>query len=195
MADEGGRRWLRWAGFAALVAVAAASTWLTRILDRATTPLPAIARHEPDFYMEKFSSTVMGEDGRPRRDIQAEYMAHFPDTDTKELAQPRMVLYRPSELPWRVASERGWVSAKEDVMLLLGAVRIWRENAAGKHEIDISTRDLRVLPGTEYAETDRPVLIRTATSESRGVGMRAYLRQSRLELLSKVHTRYAKLQP
>jgi len=195
VADESGPRWLRWAGLAALVAVAAASTWLARVMDRAATPPTASARHEPDFYMERFSSTVMGEDGRPRRDIQAEYMAHFPDTGTKELAQPRMVLYRSSGFPWRVESERGWVSANEDVMLLLGAVRIWRENATGKHEIDILTRDLRVLPGTEYAETDRPVLIRTATTESRGVGMRAYLRQSRVELLSKVHTRYAKLQP
>jgi len=195
VAYEGRRRWQRWAGFASLVILAGASTWMARVMDRATTPPPVSSRHEPDFYMENFSSTVMGEDGRPRRRIRAEYMAHFPDTNTKELARPRILLYRARGQPWRIESERGWVSADDDVMLLLGRVRIWRENEAGAREIDIQTQDLRVLPETEYGETDRPVVIRTATSVSRGVGMRAYLSQSRLELLSKVHTRYAKQQP
>ena len=42
----------------------------------------------------------------------------------------------------------------------------------------------------EYGETDRPVVITTPTTETRGVGMKAYLKESRLELLSKVHTRH-----
>ena len=94
--------------------------------------------------------------------------------------------------PWHVRSERGWVSAAGDVMLLLGKVHIWRNTADGELDLDIKTEDLRVLPDSDYGETDKPVLITTPTSESRGVGMRAFLDTSRYELLSQVQTVYDK---
>ena len=82
------------------------------------------------------------------------------------------------------------MSADDDVMLLLGEVHIWRDGADGVREIDLRTTDLRVLPESEYGETDKPVVIRTPGSESRGIGMRAYLNQRRIELLSEVRTIY-----
>jgi lipopolysaccharide export system protein LptC len=99
-------------------------------------------------------------------------------------------MYRQEGEPWHVRSERGWVSPSGDVMLLLGKVHIWRNNASGLKELDIKTEDLRVLPEDEYGETDKPVLITTPTSETRGVGMKAHLAESRLELLSNVKTRH-----
>ena len=56
--------------------------------------------------------------------------------------------------------------------------------------MDIRTEDMRVLPNTNYGETDKLVIINTPGSESRGVGMRAFLDQGRVELLSQVHTLY-----
>ncbi len=75
-------------------------------------------------------------------------------------------------------------------MLLLGKVHIWKNALSGERQVDIRTEDLRVLPETEYGETDKQVIITTPSSQSRGVGMRAWLKQSRLELLSQVHTVY-----
>ena len=75
-------------------------------------------------------------------------------------------------------------------MLLLGEVEIWREGESGQRELEILTQDLRVLPETQYGETDKPVVIRTPNSESKSVGMRAYLEKRRLELLSQVTTTY-----
>ena len=118
-------------------------------------------------------------------------MAHFPDTDTHEFQRPYMIMYRDQgQLPWHVRSERGWLSASGDVMLLLGQVHIWRNDANGLNELDIKTEDLRVLPERDYGETDKQVLITTPTSQTRGTGMRAHLAESRLELLKDVHTRY-----
>ena len=144
----------------------------------------------PDYYVENFTTTTMDENGFPRRRVTADYMAHFPDTDTHELANPQLILYRESKSPWYVRSERGWISSNQEVMLLLGKVHIWRNDSAGERELDIRTEDMRVLPNSDYGETDRLVVISTPTSESRGVGMRAFLDKSRLELLSQVHTVY-----
>jgi len=87
-----------------------------------------------------------------------------------------------------VASERGWVSPDRDVILLQGRVYVWREDPSGQRAMDIVTRDVRVLPEKEYAETEEPALIRTPDTETRGVGMRAWLGESRVELLSQVRT-------
>ena len=144
--------------------------------------------HAPDLTMEEFEVTTMGEDGRPSRRLSAAYMAHFADTQTKELKLPHLVVYREEAEPWHVASERGWVSADNDVLMLLGKVDIWRNRPDGKREIHIETEDLRVLPDDEYAETELPVSISTPESHTRGTGMRAYLRESRVQLLSNVRT-------
>ncbi|MCB1739738.1 MAG: LPS export ABC transporter periplasmic protein LptC [Gammaproteobacteria bacterium] len=164
------------------------SFWLLKQLQPPQTGGQRSVPHTPDYYMENFTTTTMDETGKPRRFLQAEYMAHFSDTDTHEFQRPYMRLYREAGTPWHVRSERGWVSATGDVMLLLGKVHIWRNSADGTREMDILTEDLRVLPQTDYGETDRPTLITTPTSETRGVGMRAYLAENRLQLLSDVHT-------
>jgi lipopolysaccharide export system protein LptC len=181
----------RWILVFSLVTVALFSWWTLDRLGPKTEAPTRSASHVPDYYVENFTTTTMDENGFPRRRVTADYMAHFPDTDTHELSNPQMVLYRESKTPWYIRSERGWISSNREVMLLLGKVHIWRDNAAGERQLDIRTEDLRVLPNSDYGETDRPVVISTPTSESRGVGMRAFLGKSRLELLSEVHTVYA----
>jgi lipopolysaccharide export system protein LptC len=173
-----------------MLAVAVASFWALSALDVDLFGSKPVQGHTPDLYMENFVTTAMDVEGRPLRRMEAEYMAHFPDTDTHEFQRPYMVMYREEGEPWHVRSERGWVSPSGDVMLLLGKVNIWRNNASGLKELDIKTEDLRVLPEDEYGETDKPVVITTPSTETRSVGMKAHLAESRLELLSNVTTRH-----
>ena len=180
----------RWGSMAALLALVVASYWLVAELGKDDDGNNGDDRHVADLYVTNFSTVTMGEDGSPARELQAVQLAHFPDTGTKELEAPYIVLHHPDRPPLHARSERGWVSANDDVMLLLGAVHIWREDADGVRELDVKTTDLRVLPETQYGETDKLVVIRTPNSESRGVGMRAYLSQQRIELLSRVRTVY-----
>ena len=177
-----------WVPTVALAILAVVSTlWLSQLGSRDALK-KRFTGHAPDLTMEEFEVTTMGEDGSPSRRLSAAYMAHFSDTQTKELTHPHLVVYRAEEEPWHVASERGWVSADNDVLMLLGKVNIWRNQPDGKREIHIETQDLRVLPDDEYAETALPVSISTPESHTRGTGMRAYLGESRVQLLSKVRT-------
>ncbi len=173
-----------------MVLIAIASFWILRQLEPDLFGSRRTQRHVPDFYMENFVTTTMNKAGTPKRRVEAEYMAHFPDTNTHEFQRPDMLIYRPQGSPWHVRSERGWLSSSGDVMLLLGKVHIWRNTPDNQKHLDIRTEDLRVLPEREYGETDKPVTITTATSRTTGTGMRAHLAQNRLEILNDVHTHY-----
>ena len=179
---------LHYAALTVLLVLAACSAWILHDLE------PELLRGEdppvqvPDFFVENFVTTIRDVEGRPRQRIDAVRMAHFPETGTRELTWPRLTMYRDDATPWHVRSERGWVSASGDVMLLQGEVLIWRNDREGNPRIEIKTRDLRVLPETDFGETDQPVVVTTRHSRSRGVGMRAWLDKGRLELRSQVHT-------
>ena len=173
----------------ALLAGVVSSGWVLRELGLDLFETRPSSRHIPDFFIEDFTTTTMGPEGRPARRLTAEYMAHFPDSDTNEFQEPYVIIFRDAGEPWHVTGERGWTSGAGDVMLLLGEVRIWRNGESGERKVQIETRDLRVLPESDYGETEEPVIIRTPTSITRGIGLRAWLEQSRMELLADVHTR------
>lgn len=177
-----------WIPVLALAGLAVATgVWLAKLGEQRPMAVE-LAGHAPDVTMEEFEVTDMGEDGTPLRRLSAAYMAHFVDTDTKELTHPHLVVYNGDSEPWHVVSQRGWVSADNEVLMLLGEVDIWRNYPNGKREIHIETEDLRVLPDDEFAETALPVTISTPESLTRGTGMHAYLGESRVELLSNVKT-------
>ncbi len=173
-----------------MVALTLASYWVLKQLQPDLFATHRSQRHVPDFYMENFVTTTMDETGVPKRRVEAEYMAHYPDTDTHEFQRPDMLIYQPNRGPWHVRSERGWLSASGDVMLLLGKVHIWRNSTGDQKALDVKTEDLRVLPDREYGETDKAVVITTATSRTTGTGMRANLAENRLEILNDVRTHY-----
>ena len=166
------------------------SFWILSRLDPDLFASHRTQRHVPDFYMENFVTTTMDETGLPKRRVEAEYTAHFPDTNTHEFQRPDMIIYRPEGAPWHVQSERGWLSSSGDVMLLLGKVHIWRNSVDNQKALDVRTEDLRVLPEREYGETDKHVTITTPTSRTTGTGMRAHLADNRLEILNDVKTHY-----
>lgn len=178
---------LRWVLSAVLLVAAGASGWILYDLDPDDDSTERAAPDAPEAYMENFTSVEMDSSGRPRRRIEASYMAYHADQSV-ELTDPRYVLFRDEGEPWHVQSERGRVSADGSVLWLLGRVDIWRNDASGTRDLDIRTGHLMVLTASEYGETTEPVTIRTPASTSSGVGMRAWLDETRFELLSKVRT-------
>ena len=184
----------RWALPVALLAGAGASGWMLYSLDLSAPSTAPRSSDAPDAYMESFVTVEMDGAGKPKRRIEADYLAIHPD-ETVELSNPRYVLYRAEGEPWRVRSERGQVSADGTVVWLMGKVDIWRNDASGARDLDIRTTHLKVLPESDYGETAEPVTIRTPAGTSTGVGMRAYLDETRIELLSQVRTRVDRRRP
>jgi lipopolysaccharide export system protein LptC len=175
---------------AGLFAAAAATTWMLRQLGE--EPLPAgEAYHDPDYYMEDFTTLTMEGDGSPKSRLHAVYMAHYPVDDTTELLKPTMEIYRTERPPLNVSAEKGWVTSDNEVILLRGGVRMWEDDAAGVRTLQVDTSEARVLMNDEYAETDQPATIISRRSTVTGTGMRAYFKDSRLVVLDHERTTIA----
>lgn len=178
----------RWVSTVVLLSLAVGTAIVLRQFDDDSTVPVAATGDSPDFFMENFESTVMGLDGKPVRILRAVRMLHFPDSGTRELETPWVTLFNAERTPWNIRSEQGRVPAGGDVIFMLGDVHAWRKGPDGARLVDVYTRNLSILPNTEYGESDTPSTIVTPSQTSVGVGMRAYLAESRIELLSRVKT-------
>jgi lipopolysaccharide export system protein LptC len=125
----------------------------------------------------------MDDDGTPKHRLYAVYMAHYPDDDTTELLKPQLEIFRDNREPVYIQAETGWVTSGDEVIFLLGDVRMWERDSDGNYKMEVDTSDVRILINDEYAETDRYATITTNSSIITGTGMRAYFPDSRLEVI------------
>lgn len=146
---------------------------------------------EIDYRIHGFEVTRMTPAGIPAHTLTADTLRHFTDDDTTELENPHLTVYQDAEPPWEIDAEQAWVSADRSIVLLTGEVIIDRAGGTKTPPTTIFTRDLRVQPQEDYAETDEAVRVETDVDWLDAVGMRAWLRPpSRIEFLSDVQGFY-----
>ena len=166
------------------------SLWLLEGLEEETRTIRTYSSDEPDYYLKNMTRTTTGSDGRVRNILRAPLVEHFPGDDSMELDQPHLEIYGSEDQPWQVVADRGWTSSGNEVVLLHGDVEIWREGVDGKRNYEVLTKELRVLPEEQYAETRQPVVIVAPSGITHTVGMRANFGHGRLELVERVRSRY-----
>ena len=133
----------------------------------------------------------MNETGQPAHRLQAERAHHYTDDDTTELQQPQLQVFQLESPPWDVRSQSALISADGELVLLSGDVAIMRDGDARNRPVRIDTRNLRVQPQQDYAETDEKVRVETDRDWLDAVGMQAWLRPpSRIKFLSQVKGHY-----
>jgi len=151
-----------------------------------------VKKHSPDYFMEDFTITSMNEKGKPRSILTSAKMLHFPDDDSTELDQPFMTMIAENGKPWKIKSDRGWVASNNKLVLLSGNVRIDRLSGPNNRPVKLFTDKLRIHPELDFAETDRPVTMISNKRKTTAIGMRAYVRKGKLQLLDDVHVSYEK---
>lgn len=178
---------------AVLILIAALTAW--ELLHEEPAPLRsnASSKRTIDYFMEKFTSTVIGQEGLPLYRLAGTHMIHYPDNDTVDITAPHMVFYHQVATPrWDVVAERGLTNSSGDEIYLLGEVVIRQLEANAKtSKVKILTRDVRVKPTARYAETHQPATLLNSLGRTDAVGARLYLEEERVELLSQVRGDYA----
>jgi lipopolysaccharide export system protein LptC len=152
------------------------------------------ARHIPDAWFENATLVSMNARGTPAHRIEADRWVHFLDDDTAELTEPYMEFYSETGVrpPWQVEAETAWISSGGDLVLLRGEVFMHRDAYEGGTWINVESRDMRVRPKEDYAESDAMTVIQTEEWVKRGIGMRAWTEREQLQLLEQVKGRYEK---
>jgi len=173
-----------------LCALVAGSWWLKLNVD-SDQRLEQRPPHAPDYWVDRLSARTTDETGRVRRILSATVMRHYPDDDSTELEAPELLLLEPGKPPWRIRSENGWVSPDGELVLLRGEVTVEREAADGVLPLNLRTRDLRIQPQQEYAETEHAVRGESGPNWVESEGLQLWLRQPvRIKLLAQVRARY-----
>ncbi|TBW01109.1 LPS export ABC transporter periplasmic protein LptC [Azotobacter chroococcum] len=138
-----------------------------------------------DFYVTNAHTLQYQAEGALHYEMTADKVEHLKSSEITLLTQPDLLIFRGTPTPWHVRSERGEVSPQGDQVELIDAVRVERTDTQGRPTV-LTTSRLSVLPEREYAETQQPVKIEAANGVTTAVGMKAYLDDSRMHLLSSV---------
>jgi lipopolysaccharide export system protein LptC len=179
----------------ALLLAAFGSWWLaSREVNDTSARLDHNGDRPVDYTISRFDVVRMRPDGQPRHQLKSVYLERFADDGSSALQQPFLTVFGEDAPPWQINSERGHISPDGNQVELLGAVLIERDGDAENRAMRIETRNLRVRPDEDYAETDEQVTVKSGSDWIDAVGMQAWFGPpSRIKFLSQVKGRYVPL--
>ncbi|MEX6502387.1 LPS export ABC transporter periplasmic protein LptC [Pseudomonas zhanjiangensis] len=148
-------------------------------------PTQTDAQNAIDFYVVDARTVQYQADGKLHYELKTAKVEHIKASDMTLLTLPDLRLYRGSEHPWHVTSARGEVAPAGQEVELIDQVRVERTDAKGRPTI-LTTSRLTVFPDKEYAQTQQAVRIDAANGVTTAQGMKAYLNDGRMLLLSNV---------
>lgn len=129
---------------------------------------PKTAKHEVDYFMRKFTIKSFGETGQLKSEIYGVEGRHYPDTDTLEIDQPRILSISGAGRPVISTGNRALSNGDGSEVQLFGNARVVREAVAGNDgkvppRIEFQGEFLHAFVNEERVKSHLPVkLIRGA---------------------------------
>lgn len=185
------RSWLRELSVLFALTLVAMGTWLwLEQVRRPETEATAFEQvNEPDSFFRDFVATRMDVTGHPLHRIEAQRLDHFPLTDTAEVVNPQVTIFRLGEEPWRITARRGLIETKTERLILIGDV-LMQHRSKNNHDLNVRTSNLLLATVEQFAQTDERVDVEHSTTTAHGIGLRADLRDGHYSLLDDVIGRY-----
>ena len=152
-------------------------------------PVSQIKEADIDYYATNAYSLQFLPDGNLQYEMTTDTVECLKSSKITLLTNPEITLYRDNKLPWCFTSKRGEVNPDGTQVILIDSVRIARTDEKNRNTI-ITSNQISVFPQQQYAQTDQEVRIEGAGVVSTGNGMKAYLKESRVHLLSNVRGQY-----
>lgn len=173
-----------------LAVLAALSTWFLSSLESSLHNDNLKEDTTPTLYMDNFSAVRMDARGLKEYTVSSPHLVQLAADQGTWIEQPNMEVFEDDIRMWMIRSRRGWISADNSVIRLQGDVSLRRPVSSGAQPVVVTTRHLLVRPDDQYAETPEAVKMETPSGVVTGVGLKAYLGEHRLELLSDVRGHY-----
>lgn len=148
--------------------------------------------HNPDAFAENLVGTRLDQYGKLIDKLYAPNMWHYPDTEIIELAQPKLIAYKPDsdQKPWQITADHGTTNKPLSIMDLWGNVRCYQ--AAGLHnaETTLTTSQIRLYPKQKLATTDQYVQATQPSIIITAIGAVVDLKANLTHLLHQVRGHY-----
>lgn len=142
-----------------------------------------------DYYAINAHSVQFLPDGKLQYEMTADKVEHLKASEVTLVTTPDLHMYRGTQYPWHVQSVRAEVNPDGSEVELIDNVRIARTDEKQRDTIITSSR-MTVFPQKQYAQTEQVVRIDGAGGTTTGKGMKAYLKESKIDLLSNVRGQY-----
>lgn len=137
-----------------------------------STPKPTPGR--VDYYSKQIRRTVMDATGRPKELLVADTLTHYENDNHTDLDRPVLTLYTQEGPPWVIHADTALLPGQGDEIFLNGAVLVLRDADATGRTIRIETRNARVRPNQNYAETDEFVRVLSPPDTLTGTGAQVW---------------------
>ena len=145
-------------------------------------PDPAPSRETgPHLSMEQVDSLTTDPSGRLHRRLRADELRRMVPGAKSMLLRPRLTIFPEAGPSWRFEAESGEVSPDGKNIYLPGPVQGRRDAV---EPLEVAGRDFRIMDTNGYGESDEPATVRGASFEARGTGVKMWMEEGRIELLS-----------
>lgn len=153
-------------------------------------PTPQQKNQAADLVINGAKTRHFNQEGTLAYRVDAERITYFQFArrDRADLNEPRILFYQDKQPKWRTESRTGVAHNNGERVVLRGKVRI--EELPGPDSIELRTQSITIKPREEYAETDKVVTISAGANRTTGKGLRAHLKEDKVEILSEVKSTY-----
>jgi len=142
---------------------------------------------EPGYAARDAELIETGADGRPLYRLNAEVIRQQPQGDTVQLDKVRMTYRGESSSQWSLSAEHGSVRENNELIELVGDVRVVGLLPGANDLAQIRTESLAFNTQSEVASTDDPVILVWGRRQLHGTGLIANLKDRQVKLESGVH--------
>ena len=130
--------------------------WLVRSTPMfATSSVDQPQGHNPDYFMEKISVKTFDVDGRLKSEIWGLVARHFPDTDTLEIEQVRILNFSEKGHTTTATANRAVTNSDASEVQLIGNALVVRDAAVDRSGQPVPRMSLRSEFLHAYMETER----------------------------------------
>ncbi len=181
---------MTWRGVLTLVLLAAAllSGWAAW-WQRDKTAAVEVVSARPTYLLRDFELIALDKEGKESFTLRAPELAQSPTDKTMLMQTPLFLLPDESGAKWEVRSKTGWVAADNSEVRLRGSV-VANSPPSADRPTTMKTEEMNVFPDKNEATSAVLVTVEAPGSTMRGTGLKADLATQRIQLLSKVSTRY-----
>jgi lipopolysaccharide export system protein LptC len=172
-------------------AITLGSFWVLEVMRRGIVDeMPATARSEPDFFVEKFNFVRISQSGEANYSISGKRLSHNPLDDSYEVELPIVNSLSSARPPMVTHAKRALIEHDYSKVHLYDDVQVDRPATPASQHFRLESEYLLILPDEDVMTSDKPVDMTLGTSKLTGIGMYANNATRELRLSSNVHATY-----
>lgn len=148
----------------------------------------------PDAYLVDMETRDFNALGQPQYLVRADSALYYAGDNNLRggyttFSTPLLTFRSDDAAPWQLRADIGRSDTQGETITLISDVRLW-QGTRDTTFAELSTDELLIKLSSRYAETEKAVTMRSEQSRTTAVGMRAFLDEEVIELLSEVESTY-----